>query len=52
MFNELVFKNDSVFVFMEGIELPHSQILVLEDRTFHHKVVIKLYLNSNRKSIM
>ena len=44
-FNDLVIKNDSVkkaksfFIFMEGIQLHYNQVLVLEDRTFHGKVL-------------
>ena len=49
MFNKLVIKNDLVkiatpfFVFMEEIQLPHDQVLVLEDRTLQLKVLSKLY---------
>ena len=52
IFNELVIKNDPVekatsfFVFMEGIQLPQNQVLVQEDRTFHCKVLSRLYRNS------
>ena len=51
VFNELVIKNDHVenatpfYVFMEGVQLPHDQILVLEDRTFHCKVLSRLSRN-------
>ena len=31
---------------MEGVQLPHDQVLLLEDRTFHHKVLSKPYRNS------
>ena len=50
--NELVIKNDpikkatSFFVFMEGVQLPHDQVLILENRTFHCKVLSRLYRNS------
>ena len=50
--NELVIKNDPVkkeasfVVFMEGAQLPHDQVLVLEDSTFHCKVLSRLYRNS------
>ena len=53
MFNELVFKNDpdkqnnAILYFLEWFHLPHSQVSVLEDRTFYHKVIRKLDLNSN-----
>ena len=46
--NELVIKNDPVkkatpfFVFMERVQLTHYQVLVLEDRIFHRKVLSKL----------
>ena len=46
--NELVFKNDlinkktSFFVLIEGFHSPHSLVSVLEDRTFHYKVLSKL----------
>ena len=52
IFNELVIKNDPVkkatsfFVFMEGIQLPRDQVLVLEDRIFYCKVLNRLYRNS------
>ena len=52
IFNELVIKNDPVkkatsfFDFMKGVQLPHDQVLVLEDRTFHCKVLSRLYPNS------
>ena len=52
IFNELVIKNDPVkkatsfFVFMKGVQLPHDQVLVLEGRTFHCKVVSRIYRNS------
>ena len=52
IFNELVIIKDPVkkatsfFVFMEGLQLPHDQVLVLEDRTFHCKVLSRLYRNS------
>ena len=51
IFNELVIKNDPVkkatsfFIFMEGVQLPHGQVLVLEDRGFYRKVFRKLYRN-------
>ena len=51
-FNELVIKNGPVkkatpfFVFIEEVQLPHDQVLVLEDITFHRKVLIKLSRNS------
>ena len=52
IFNELVIKNDPVkkatpfFVFMEGVQLTHYQVLVLEDRTFHRKVLSRPYRSS------
>ena len=51
-FNELVIKNHPVkkatpfFIFIEEVHLPHDQVFVLEDRTFHRKVLSKLYRNS------
>ena len=33
---------------MEGVHLHHGQALVLQDRTFPHKVLSKLYLNPLR----
>ena len=56
MLNKLVIKNDPVkkvtplFHFVKGIHLTHGQVIVLEGRTFHHKVLSKRYLNSNGKS--
>ena len=41
LFNKLSIKNDpvkkakSLFVFMERVQLPQYQVLVLKDRTFH-----------------
>ena len=52
IFNELVIKNHpakkgaSFFVFMEGVQLPHDQVLVLVDRAFHCKVLSRLYHSS------
>ena len=52
MFNGLIIKNDpvkkatSLFVFMEGIQLSHDQVLVLERKIFHCKVLNRLYRNS------
>ena len=59
--NELVTKNDPVknttreiknkkthlsyFVFKEEFHLLHGQVLVLKNRTFHQKVLSKLYRN-------
>ena len=48
---ELVIKNDPVkkatpfFVVMEGVQLPRGQVLVLEGRSFHRKVISKFYRN-------
>ena len=41
----LVVKNDppSFFDFMEGVQLSHDQVLVLEYRTFHCKVFNRVY---------
>ena len=36
---------------MEGVLLPHYQVLVLEDRTFHCKVLRRLYRNSKFNSL-
>ena len=36
-------KATQFFVFMEGAQLPHNQVLVRKDRTFHRKVRSKLY---------
>ena len=50
--NLLVIKNDPVkkatlfCAFMEGIQLSHDQVLVLEDKTFQCKVLSRLYRNS------
>ena len=52
VFNKLAIKNDRIkkaspfFVFMEEIQLPHDKVLLLEHRTFHHKVLSKLYCDS------
>ena len=52
IFNELVIKSDPVkkrasfFVFMEGVQLPHDQVLVLVNRAFHCKVLTRLYHSS------
>ena len=35
------------YVFMEGFHLPHGKASFQDDRTFHHKVISKLYGNSN-----
>ena len=51
-FSESLIKNDPVkkaisfFVFMEEVQLPYDQVLVLEDRTSHYKVLSRLYRNS------
>ena len=53
VFNQLVIKNDLIkkptsFLFlMEGVQLPQNQLMVLEDRTFHWKVLSKLYVTAN-----
>ena len=45
IFNDLIIKNEplkkakSFFVFMEGVQLHHDEALVLENRTFHCKVL-------------
>ena len=45
IFSDLVTENDPVkkaksfFVFIEGVQLHHNQVLVLDDRTFHWKVL-------------
>ena len=50
--NLLVIKNDPVkkatlfCAFMEGIQLSHDQVLVLEDKTFQCNVLSRLYRNS------
>ena len=50
--NLLVIKNDPVkkatlfCAFMEGIQLSHDQVLLLEDKTFQCKVLSRLYRNS------
>ena len=31
---------------MKGVHRPHAQVVVLEDRSFHRKVLRKLYRNS------
>ena len=52
IFNELVNKKNHVkkatpfFVFMEKVQLPHDQVLVLKDRNVHCKVLSRLYRNS------
>ena len=52
IFNKLVIKNNlvkkatSFFVFMEEIQLLHDQVFILQDRSFHLKVLSKLYRNS------
>ena len=52
IFIELVIKKYHVkkatlfFVFTEGVQLPHDQVLILEDRTFHCKFLRRLYRNS------
>ena len=41
IFSDLVTENDPVkkaksfFVFIDGVQLHHNQVLVLDDRTFH-----------------
>ena len=37
---------------MEGFHLPHSQVLLREDKTVHHKVPSKIYGNSNFKCLV
>ena len=50
--NDSVIKNDpikkakSFFVFIKRGQLHHDQVLVLEERTFHSKVLSRLYRNS------
>ena len=52
-FNGLVIKNDPVnkatpfFVFMEEVQLPHDQALVIEDKTFQRKVLNNLIVTTN-----
>ena len=52
VFNELLLKNDPVkktisfSVFVEGFRMPHDQVLVLEDKTLHCKVLSRLYCNN------
>ena len=52
IFNDSVIKNDPVkkaksfFVFMKKGQLHHDQVLVLEDRNFHSKVLSRLSRNS------
>ena len=52
IFNEIVIKNDPVkkttpfLCFYGRAQLPHDQVLGLENRTFHHKILSKLYCNS------
>ena len=52
MFNVLVIRNSPikkkrpVFVFIEQVHLPQCQILLREGKTFHYKVLSKLYRNS------
>ena len=40
-----VIKAKSFFVFIEGVQLHHDQVLVLEDRTFLSKVLSGHYRN-------
>ena len=53
IFNELVIKNDPdkkttpFFAFVKGVQLPHVQVLVLEAKTFHCKVLSELYVTAN-----
>ena len=52
VFNEFEVKNYrtkksmSFFVFMEGVQLPHDQFLVPENRNVHCKVLSSPYRNS------
>ena len=53
IFNDLVIKNDPVkkatllpCFYGGGVQLPHGQVLKLEDRNFHRKILSKLYRNS------
>ena len=52
IFSELVIENDSVkkalsfFALMEVVQPAHDQVLVLEDRSFHSKVLRRHYRNS------
>ena len=38
-------KTKFFFVLMEGVQLHHDQVLVLEDRTFHCKVLSRQKFN-------
>ena len=38
-------------LFMEGVHLSHSQVLVPEGNALYRKILSKLYSNSNGKSI-
>ena len=52
MFNELIIKivpikkTMTIFVYMEEVHLPQSQVSLCEGKTFHYKIHIKLYHNS------
>ena len=55
MFNELVINSVQKHqfhscIFMEEVCLPHNQVLVPEDRNFHHKILTILYCNSSGTS--
>ena len=57
MFNKSVLKNDlvtksntSICFYGKGFSCLTAQVKVLEDRTFHQKVLGKLYLSSNGRS--
>lgn len=57
-FNELIFENTPVkkrgasCVFAEGTHLLHGQVSLVENTTFHQKVVHKLYRNSKHKFLV
>ena len=44
--NDPVKKATSFFAFMEGVQLPHDQAMVLEAELFTAKVFSRLYPNS------
>ena len=37
---------------MEEVQLPHDQVLVLEDRNFNCKILSRLYRNSKFNSLV
>ena len=42
----ILLKSDAILCFMERVNLPQGQVLILENRTFNHKILSNFYRNS------